>query len=119
MVTERYLTISRRGNVRMTTRYPTTGNGELVIRLRVNIDPAVFANVVPQAEMTVNQETLRQGITLRVDTNEPRYFNRDHDVRVFAPPVLTPERTLDEIINEGYAVTDMPTRRRHDPAQDE
>ena len=93
MTTERYLIINRRGNVRMTSRLTTLRQGEILIRLRVNIDPAVFTTNIPQAELMVNPATVSQGITVRVDTNEPRYFTPDiaqgFRYRQFSPPEIT------------------------------
>ncbi len=140
MVTERYLLINRRGNIRMTSRPPVAlRNGEVMIRLRVNIDTAIFTTGIPLAEMTIDPESIATGIDVRIErqgrTQIIQYDdavirnNRQLDA-LLGPPVLNHldnqevfsqrgGRSLDEIINEGYTVTDMPTRRRHDPAQDE
>ncbi len=116
MVTERYLLINRRGNIRMTSRPPVAlRNGEVMIRLRVNIDPAIFTTGIPQAELMVNPTTLHQGITVRVDTNEPRYFTPEIAGR-FYPPA---QSMLDEMLLIGHTTIETPPRRRHDPAQDE
>ena len=53
MTSEAYLVINRRGIVRMTKRRVSVSNNEIVVKLRVRIDDAVFARAMPVAELQI------------------------------------------------------------------
>ncbi len=109
MVTERYLVITRRGNARMTSRLPTLRNGEILLKLKMNIDPSVFTDVIPVAEMELNRESIATGIDVRIERQGRTQIIQYDDA------VINHNRQLEEIIG----VYTPRTTRHRDPAQDE
>lgn len=77
MISEAYLVINRRGIVRLGKRQVQLKQGELMVKLQVQINPDIFSHAIPVAELNIDHYNIIEPMDVSFSDITPRLNNRN------------------------------------------